>query len=75
MSSDKRLILAFDDEPRHPLMQFPRLAPGRNVLFADGKVELFAEEAVHQLVVGDNVLRNRLNLPELPFLEVRDGGE
>ena len=75
LDRDKRLILAYDGEPRHLLMQFPRLAVGRNVLFASGKVELFAEEAVHQLVVGDNVLRSRLNLPELPFLEVRDGGE
>ena len=74
LALDKRLILAYDDAPRHALMQFPRLAEGRHVLFADGKVDLFAEEAVHQLVVGDNVLRDRLNLPEIPFLEVRDGG-
>ena len=42
---DERLILAYEDEPKHLFMQFPRLATGRNVLFASGKVELFAEEA------------------------------
>lgn len=74
LALDKRLILAFDDAPRHLLMQFPRLVAGRNVLFASGKVALFAEEAVYQLVVGDNVLRERLGLPEIAFMEVRDGG-
>ena len=74
LALDPRLILVYDDCPRHLLMQFPRLIAGRHVLFASGKVELFAEEAVHQLIVGDNVLRERLLLPEIAFLEVRDGG-
>ena len=70
LGQDERLILAYDNYPRHGLMHFPRLTPGRNVLFASGRVELFAEEAVEQLIVGDNVLRGRLNLPEIPM-----GGE
>jgi hypothetical protein len=73
LDRDNRLILAYDDAPRHPLLQFPRLVMGRNVLFAGGRVDLFAEEALHQLIVGDNVLRGRLGLPEIPFLEVSHG--
>ena len=73
LGTDGRLILAYDDEARHPMMAFPRVGAGRNVLFASGRVELFEEQAVHQLIVGDNVLRDRLGLPELPFLEVTGG--
>lgn len=73
--TDSRLILAYDDAPRHTLMAFPRVVPGRLVLFASGKVALFEEGVVHQLIVGDNVLRCRLGLPEVLFMEVLDGGE
>jgi hypothetical protein len=74
LDCDGRLILVYDETPRHAMMAFPKLVYGRHVLFASGKVELFEEGVVHQLIVGDNVLRNRLDLPEIPFMEVWDGG-
>lgn len=73
LDCDERLILVYDESPRHAMMAFPKLVYGRHVLFASGKVELFEEGVVHQLIVGDNVLRNRLDLPEIPFMEVWDG--
>lgn len=73
LARDDRLILAYEKEPAHALMAFPKLSMGRNVLFASGKVELFEEGVLHQLIIGDNVLRSRLDLPEIPFMEVWDG--
>lgn len=72
---DNRLILLYEKSPQHAMMAFPKLVFGCHVLFANGKVELFEEGVVHQLIVGDNVLRERLGLPEIPFMEVWDGGE
>jgi len=75
LNMDTRLILVYDKMPKHALMAFPKIAYGCHVLFANGKVELFEEGVLHQLIVGDNVLRERLGLPQIPFMEVWDGGE
>jgi hypothetical protein len=65
LTTDHRLLLLHEDAPRQRLPRFPGEEEARLVLFADGRSEMFTESAFEQLLVGDNVLRGRLDLPEL----------
>lgn len=67
LDRDPRLVVAHEARAVQMVLRFPRIEPGRLVLFADGRVELFAEGAVERLIAGDNVLRQRLELPEIPL--------
>lgn len=62
---DRRLIAVHETEPRQLLPRFPGEETARTVLFADGRVEWFTESAFEKLLMGDNILRQRLNLPVL----------
>ncbi len=63
--TDRRLLLLHEDAPRQRLPRFPGEEPARTVMFADGRIEWFTESAFDRLLVGDNVLRRRLRLPEI----------
>lgn len=65
LDTDRRLVLLHEDAPRQQLPRFPSEEAARTVMFADGRVEWFSESAFERLLVGDNVLRGRLDLPEL----------
>lgn len=65
LQTDRRLLLLHEDEPRQLLVRFPGEEAARAVLFADGRLEFFTESAFERLLAGDNVLRARLQLPEL----------
>lgn len=69
--TDRRLIVAHEDAARQRLVRFPGEEAARTVLFGDGRVELFTESAFERLLVGDNVLRGRLDLPAIDI----DGNE
>lgn len=63
LAIDQRLVVLHEDAPRQILMRFPSEEGARTVVFADGRIELFSEAAFDRLIVGDEVLRERLALP------------
>ena len=64
---DERLVLAYDREPQHRLIDFPALRPGRAVLLGTGKVVVVSQPQFHQLMNADNRLRETLGLEPLGF--------
>ncbi|MCP4590144.1 MAG: hypothetical protein GY842_05330 [bacterium] len=62
---DDRLVLAYDREARHRLIDFPCVRRGRAVLLATGKVVVVSEEQFEQLLRADDRLRDSLGLESL----------
>ncbi|MBT4100103.1 MAG: hypothetical protein HOM68_11670 [Gemmatimonadetes bacterium] len=65
LTVDRRLIVLHEDAPRQILTRFPGEEEARTIVFADGRVDVFTESAFGQLIVGDDVLRERLKLPPI----------
>ncbi|MBT3346655.1 MAG: hypothetical protein HN712_27835 [Gemmatimonadetes bacterium] len=65
LTTDQRLIVLHEDAPRQMLTRFPSEEEARIVVFADGRIELFSEQAFERLLVGDEVLRERLQMPSI----------
>lgn len=65
LAVDSRLVVLHEDTPRQTLTRFPNEEEARTVVFADGRIEIFSDAAFERLLVGDDVLRDRLELPPL----------
>lgn len=61
---DARLILVHDAWPRHQILEFPSLRAGRGVVFCSGRYRVVTEDAWDKLRDADDVLREKLGLPE-----------
>ena|GEM_PF-2562490 len=59
---DERLIIAYDREPHHRLIEFPVLRAGRAVLLGTGRVVVVSQTQFEQLMNADNRLRESLGL-------------
>jgi len=57
---DSRLVIAYDRDARHQLMEFPMLRLGRAVLLATGKIAVVSEAQFEQLLAADKRLRAKL---------------
>jgi hypothetical protein len=62
---DDRLVIAYEREPRHRLIEFPSLRPGRAVLLSTGKVVVLSQPQFEQLMAADSRLRETLGLDPL----------
>lgn len=65
---DDRLVVAYDRQPRHTVIDFPRLRGGRGVLLITGKTIVVTEEQLEKLLHADNALRAKLGLDELEIV-------
>lgn len=65
---DRRLVVLHEAAPVQTITRFPNEEAARVVVFADGRADLFSEAAFQQLLVGDDVLRERLALPAVADL-------
>jgi len=63
---DPRLLVVCDAAAIRPMVQFPRLARGRLILFWSGRVVLVPESAFERLIAADDVLREKLAATESP---------
>jgi hypothetical protein len=61
--TDRRLILVYDAEPTHQVLEFPRLRAGRAVVFCTGRMVVVTEEAFEKLLRADDALRGEIELP------------
>ena len=70
---DERLVIAYDREPHHRLIEFPTLRAGRAVLLGTGRVVVVSQTQFERLMDADNRLRESLGL-EPPGRQVAEHG-
>lgn len=56
------LVVGYERECRHRVLQYPLVQPARHVRFADGRVHLMTESALERTLEADDALRDKLGL-------------
>ena len=59
---EPKLVLGYDRECRHQIMQYPVLRDAQHVRFAGGRVHLMSQDAIQRTLEADDALRERLDL-------------
>lgn len=57
-----KLVLAYEPDGRHKVLQYPVLRPGHHVRFSNGRVHLMTDSALEKTLEADDALRDKLGL-------------
>ncbi len=60
---EPKLVVGYERDSRHRVLQYPTLPPASHVRFASGAVHLMTTSALERTLDADDGLRDRLGLP------------